>query len=196
MEMELDDEGEVMRQFRLQIQLACRQLRRSSFQQEPNYVAALMGKLCGMELRSGISWLSTSVVNDRGPASAESKFGADFAVILESTLGVKKAVLGQAKGGDIDELPPVKKADFFAQCTKIAARTKHFVGLEAPIEPNTMPTVRRGVWGPPVSVLASTRLDDYLVDTFVACQHGDRRIDFVEAVKKSDLLQLRIMVAQ
>lgn len=58
-----------------------------------------------------------------------------------------------------------------------------------------MPIVRKGVWGPPVSIEAGRRLDDYLADVFVACQHGDRQRDFVDAVKTSDLVQLRVTVA-
>ncbi|MFP3614730.1 hypothetical protein SB778_32110 [Paraburkholderia sp. SIMBA_050] len=155
-----------------------------------------MGKLAGMQIRIGSSWLMTAVVNDRGAHSAESEFGADFAIVFESTSGVSKAVLGQAKGSDIDTLPPAERKNFLRQCGLIAQRTKHFVGLEAPTELNTMPIVRKGVSGPPVSIEVGRRLDDYLADVFIACQHGDRRNGFVQAVKTSDLLQLRVMVAE
>lgn len=186
----------IIEKFRGDIRMACSQLSRLSFQQEPAYVAALMGKLAGMDVSLGHSRLQTSVVNDRGAGSAESEFGADFAIILESDRGVSKAILGQAKGVNIDKLPPLKKEDFFKQCEKMAKKTKHFIGLEVPMKSGALPTVRQGVWGPPVSILKQLALDDYLVDVFIACQHGDIRSNFVSAVKHSDLLQLRIMMAE
>ena len=48
--------------------------------------------------------------------------------------------------------------------------------------------------GPPLSLKKAQRLDDYLIDRFIACHHGDARARFVEAVKDSDLLQLRILI--
>jgi len=195
-EMQHDPNEEVRRQFRLQVNAACHQLSRSSFQQEPAYVAALMGKLAGMQIQIGSSWLATTVVNDRGARSAESEFGADFAIVFESTSGISKAVLGQAKGSGIDELRHAERKNFLRQCGLIAQKTRHFVGLEVPTAPNTMPIIRKGVSGPPVSIEAGRPLDDYLTDVFIACQHGDRRSSFVQAVKTSDLLQLRIMVAE
>ncbi|WP_156125874.1 hypothetical protein [Paraburkholderia kururiensis] len=194
-EMQHDPQEEVRTRFRLQIDSACRQLRRSAFQQEPAYVAALMGKLAGMQIQSGCSWLTTTVANDRGRHSSESEFGADFAVIFESASGVSKAVLGQAKGSPIDSLPVSEKNRFLSQCERIASRTRHFVALEVPTGADTMPIIRKGVSGPPVSIEPGRRLDDYLADVFVACLHGDRRGGFVEAVKTSDLLQLRVMTA-
>ncbi|AXF20257.1 hypothetical protein CUJ89_06920 [Burkholderia pyrrocinia] len=196
MEMEKDPMERILQKFRMQIRLACRQLKRSSFQQEPAYVAALMGKLAGMAIHEDSSWLTTSVVNDRGPGSAESKYGADFAIILEDASGFGKAILGQAKGMSIASLSPSSKSDFDKQCRRMAKKTRHFVGLEAPVLPDTMPIVLKGNWGPPVSVQAPQPLDDYLVEVFIACRHGDTRRDFVSAVKKSDLLQLRLLKAR
>lgn len=195
-ELQRDPNEDVRKQFRLRVESACRQLPRSGFQQEPAYVAALMGKLAGMQIQIGSSWLRTSVVNDRGAHSAESEFGADFAIIMESTSGVSKAVLGQAKGSGIDSLPMMQRENFLRQCGLIAQKTKHFIGLEAPTGSNTMPIVRKGVSGPPVSIESGRRLDDYLADIFIACQHGDRRNAFVQAVRASDLLQLRVLVAE
>jgi hypothetical protein len=194
-EMQRDPNEELRRHFRLQVESACRQLPRASFRQEPAYVAALMGKLTGMQIHAGTSWLKTMVVNDRGAHSAESEFGADFAFIFESTSGISKAVLGQAKGADIDTLRPAEQQNFLRQCRLIATRTNHFVGLEAPTGRNTMPVIRQGIPGPPVSIQAGRRLDDYLAHIFIACQHGDRRNNFVQAVMSSDLLQLRVIVA-
>lgn len=196
-EMQRDPHEEIRSQFRRQVEFACRQLLRSAYQQEPAYVAALMGKLAGMHIQSGSSWLTTTVVNDRGPHSAESEFGADFAIVFESTSGVSKAVLGQAKGASIDLLSPTERNKLFEQCRLIARKTTHFLGLEAPTGGSTMPIVRRGLAGPPVTIeSAGRRLDDYLADVFIACLHGDRRNRFVQAVKTSDLLQLRVLTAE
>lgn len=195
-QMQSDPNEEVRVQFRIQVESACWQLRRSRFQQEPGYVAALMGKLAGMDIQIGSSWLTTTVVNDHGPHCAESEFGADFAIIFESTSGTSKAVLGQAKGSSIESLSPKERKNFFGQCQLMAKKTKHFIGLEVPKEPDTMPIVRMGLSGPPVDIELGRRLDDYLADIFIGCQHGDRRNEFVRAVEKSDLLRLRVMVSE
>lgn len=184
---------ELLNKFRQEVSKSCSQIKRSSFQQEPNHVAALMGKLAGMTIyESGLS-IQTTIVNDRGPKSAEKEFGADFAIILTSHSGLKKAILGQAKGSNIDELPPAKKREFNKQCEKILKYSPQFIGLSASTNNKPMPDVWLGS-GPPAAVGKKMSLADYLVDEFISCRHGDKRSEFSQAVDKSDLLQLRLLL--
>lgn len=196
MELEIeknaDPMAELLKKFRSELNKCINQLRRSSFQQEPNYVAALMGKLAGISVSENGLFIQTTIVNDRGPHSAEKEFGADFAIILESPAGLKKAILGQAKGGDIDKLGPKKRKEFFEQCDKILKHSNAFIGLAAPTDQNPIPEIWLGS-GPPAAVGRKMNLSDYLVSEFVSCRHGDKRMEFAKAVKVSDLLQLRVV---
>lgn len=195
MQREPDPMVAALQHFRFQVNAACSAINRSSFQQEPAYVAALMGRLTGMDIQVGAIRLQTTVVNDRGPGAAEKEFGPDFALILENKRsGVSKAILGQAKGGAIEDLSIADQTKFFNQCTRIAKYTDHFIGFEAPTIVNSPPMVREVNIGPPLSLKKAERLDDYLIGRFIACHHGDRRPQFAEAVKDSALLQLRVLI--
>lgn len=81
----------------------------SRYRQEPNYTAALVTKLQGVayEGEHGSVEFHSTVFDDRGPRSAEHKFGADFAITATITVArttVRKAILVQAKLGSLDEL--------------------------------------------------------------------------------------------
>ena len=158
-EMEPDPIVAALQYFRIEINRACNELMRSSFQQEHAYVSALMGKLTGKVIQVGTTRLQTTIVNDRGPGAAEKEFGADFALILENMLGgVSKAIMGQAKGGEIDDLSASEKKKFIDQCEKIHKYTNHFIGFEAPASGNPTPMVREVDIGPPLSLKKAQRL--------------------------------------
>ncbi|WP_312525331.1 hypothetical protein [Comamonas sp.] len=70
--------------------------------------------------------------------------------------------------------------------------TNHYVALEAP-SGNATPQVHEFNNNPPPLVHIK-KLDEYLVDRFLACHHGDNRPEFTSAVKTSDLLQLQFLV--
>ncbi len=67
-----------------------------------------------------------TVVTDRGPNSAESRWGADFglkASIISKEETTEKAVSGQAKGCSLINLPP-GKAEQFRHQVKMSAATR------------------------------------------------------------------------
>ncbi|WP_312525334.1 hypothetical protein [Comamonas sp.] len=66
-----DQEKAFLIMLRSEINKRCQELDRESFQQEPAYVGALVGKLAGMNFQNGAIRLQTTMVNDRGPRSAE-----------------------------------------------------------------------------------------------------------------------------
>ena len=181
--------------FRKELKRCCTQIKRSSFQQEPNYVAALMGKLSGLSISENGFSIQTTIVNDRGPKSAEKEFGADFAIVLISPSGFKKAILGQAKGSNIAKMSVSSRQKFDTQCNRILKHSRQFLALAAPTDTDPIPQVWLGS-GPPATTGTQMSLVDYLVDEFLSCQHGDKRAQFAQAVTDSKLLQLRMLVAE
>ncbi len=192
--------NEVVEAVNQHIQNAYLMLPPKNFAQEPAYVAALMGRL------AGVAWedddgafikFETTVIDDRGPNSAESRFGADFAITLKMTEQndvVSKAVFGQGKRGEIEQLGTNEKKRLNEQCRKMSENTKEYLVLETPISIGASPMVRLRNGdeitpsGPQIS------LQKYLVEMFISCKHGDKRPDFVSAVQESSLRQLSIVV--
>ncbi|MBU2851191.1 hypothetical protein [Acidithiobacillus ferrivorans] len=194
----MDDVIETVSQY---IRQAFSELDIRRYAQEPAYVAALMGRL------EGVAWenedgaqvrFRATVVNDRGPNSAEHQYGADFAITLEmigrDKTVIKKAVLGQAKKGKIEDLTKNEKSRLEKQYNKMSNYTDHLVVLETPTIIETSPMIR--VIEDQISARFSERLalQTYLVNMFIACFHGDTRETFVSAVEDSSLARLNIFV--
>ncbi len=77
--------------------------------QEANYTAALVNRLEGVAYHGehGKVVFSSTVFDDRGPKSAEHRYGADHAItatISDGVTTIQKAILVQAKLGRIDDL--------------------------------------------------------------------------------------------
>lgn len=178
---------------------AVKYLSRNSYQQEAAYVNGLIAKLEGdisLGEGNGIIYLRATSVNDRGPGCAENVTGADFALVFRSIGNAfedNKAILAQAKNGDVERLRPADKRMLLEQCSKMSKYTEHYFVLEAPLEDGEIPKLRIGshkdkTWSP-----NSIGLDEYLVDFVISCKHGDRREDFISAVQKSNLKQLNVV---
>lgn len=100
---------EVLEAIKHHVRSAVEGLPPERYRQEPNYTAALLGRLEGVayEGNHGKVTLSATVFDDRGPNSAESKYGADHAItatISDGTTTITKAILVQAKLGHISDL--------------------------------------------------------------------------------------------
>ncbi len=182
------------------IQNAFSELDPESFSQEPAYVAALMGRLRGVAWEDDDGALvkfKTTVVDDRGPKSAESRFGADFVISLEMTgrnYNVSKAVFGQGKRGKIENLRASEKLRLDEQCSKMLKYTKEYLILETPMISGAPPMVRLRSDSEITPSGQQISLQNYIVEMFIACKHGDKRSSFVSAVQKSNLSQLSIIV--
>ena len=79
------------------------------YRQEANYTSALVSRLDGTayEGKHGIVVFRSTVFDDRGRGSAESRFGADHAItatISDGTITIRKAILVQAKLGHLKEM--------------------------------------------------------------------------------------------
>lgn len=169
----------------------------SRYAQEPNYMAALIGKLDGVVYlgKLGRLELQGTVVNDRGPGAAENKAGADFAIIanVQGADGTttNKAVLGQAKRGAVEELGGAEVGRLAAQIAQMRARTRHYVIVETPVQLGSTVSVLRSKPRTEDALYTDETLTDYL-EKLVVCTHGDRRTSFVSAVKDSKLSTLRV----
>lgn len=117
------------------------------YRQEPAYVAALFARLDAVVLdrpEARVEFRST-IVEDHGPNSAESIWGADFGVIASLTqpnLQLHKAVIGQAKRESLISLPQSKSQQFREQVAKMWDLTHATVGLEVPKIAGEMPLIR------------------------------------------------------
>ncbi|ELJ8739347.1 hypothetical protein GOP97_18620 [Vibrio cholerae] len=195
------DNEEIKKSVKEYFTKACEVLDRTRYQQEPAYVDALIGRLDGtIYLGDGQGFIrfKPTVVADRGPASAESLYGADFAIVFESTEvkePIKKAIFSQAKNGDATKLSKTDAKKLDDQCAKMAIFTKHYMVFEAPKEDGAMPTIRLGKpstksWDKGHNI----RLDDYFLDYILSCKHGDRRENFIRNVAASNLKGLTVDV--
>ncbi|MCU8104869.1 hypothetical protein [Shewanella sp. SM101] len=179
---------------------ACRRLNRVRFAQESAYVDALIGRLDGvLDFGNGNGYIefTSTVVADRGPGSAESLYGADFAIVFKSTnvdKPINKAILSQAKNDTIDKMPKEEVTRLREQCMKMARFTNDYIVLEAPKVDGAVPTIIIGTpsnqaWGK-----IRMGLDDYFLEFVLSCKHGDRRPDFIKGVASSKLSGLTVDV--
>jgi hypothetical protein len=171
----------------------------SRYSQEPAYVNAVLARIDGLvyEGAYGHVELKSTVVNDRGPNSAESKYGADFAItaIIESAgTEVEKAIIGQAKKGRIEELNRQESERLQKQVAKMASHTNQYVILEVPELYGNSPRIRLPYQIRPDQYKYPMSLEDYISSQLVQCLHGDRRGEFVSAVQDSSLSRLSIIV--
>lgn len=178
------------------IKAKIRSIKNNRYRQEPAYTAALLTKLSDIEYETPelkIRFLST-IVADRGVNSAESIYGADFTLSLEASNipnYYNKALLGQAKKGQIGKI----SFDLESQITKMRKHTKHIILLETPVEENDIPLIRI-VSNVNQTVLSQRlTLEDYIVDFFLFCLHGDHRPEFFAAVEDSYLKKLKIVIS-
>ncbi|MGF1684989.1 hypothetical protein [Photobacterium minamisatsumaniensis] len=178
------------------IREAARKITRKNYSQEPAYVTALLARLIGSfrlkvnGIEREITFIPT-VVNDRGRNSAESITGADFSIVFNDTdERVNKAILGQAKNGDVSDLTDNELIMLGEQCEKMNSFTNHWIVLEAPEKSGSMPMIRIG--NNDGTIRQTLKLDDYIVDYVIACLHGDHDLEFVENVQDSALKKLII----
>lgn len=151
------------------------------------------GWLAGINIVRGTTRIQTVAVNAKGRGAAEGKYGADFSITLEETgSGYVKAILGQAKRRAIAKLGTKEQERFGEQCKKMASKTDQFVSLTMP-SGASQPKIGIGKIDAPYTDWKEMTFADYLVDQFVACKHGDKDKNFINAVQTSDLAGLRII---
>ncbi|WP_447077454.1 hypothetical protein [Shewanella algae] len=176
------------------IKKCAEELNRESFRSETAYVNAFLGKLCtNIKLQSINKELvinfRTPIYDDRGANSAESKYGADFGIVYKGG-GVEKAILSQAKNTPVENLSSTQKKALQEQCRKMDRHTESWMVFEAPIVNGAIPTVKFNIYNRSYSM----SFDRYVIEYIIGCEHGDRRAEFVNAVKSSNLKGLEIVL--
>jgi hypothetical protein len=197
--IKFDWPSEIRHAIRKHVEHAVFRLSPERYEQEHAYVAALIARLDGLVYDGAagrVEFLGT-VVNDRGPNSAESRWGADFALTASLSQGERsshKAVLGQAKRGRVHNLSSSERSRLDGQCSQMMSATSSCVILETPSfhrdEEPVLPTVQiLGDSEPDAMTIA-----DYFIDQFAVCLHGDRRSDFVIRASNSRLNSLHLSI--
>jgi len=169
------------------------------FEQEPAYTAALLGRLEGVAYREadGSVVFKVTNVNSIGPGCAEDTFGADLAITAEISKGdlrVVKAILAQAKRGDLRDLASSRREDLVDQIQKM----RHFtrspkVVLYRDFNGQRVPEVASGIRIMNGLKTKPIPLPDYFVRRILPTLDGDTRPDFVAAVQESSLGKLEVI---
>lgn len=168
------------------------------FGQEPNYTAALAFALDGTAYDGALGFVrfEAVVANDRGRNSAENRTGIDLALtaeIADESLRIRKAIVLQAKKGDIRQLDADERERLEDQLRTAKKNTRAPKVLELPDrDDGEMPHVIAGN-----AVLAGrpyvpTAQPDYFVRRVLTTLDGDTRQGFVASVQESAMPQLRL----
>jgi hypothetical protein len=103
-------------------------------------------------------------------------------------------VLGQGKRGPIEQLGKDKKKGLDDQCSKMLKYTNDYLVLETPLTTGCVPMIKLSKKNEVTPSGKSIPLQDYIIEHLIACNHGDRREEFVLAVQDSSLKRLEIIV--
>ena len=115
----------------------------------------------------------STIIADRGPRSAESIWGADFAIVAVLTMpGLvrRKAVLGQAKRGSLDRLSVLGQRQFSKQIRMMHRATWAIAGLEVPEITGDIPRIR-------VVEISTQYGDSWAAQSMLARQKYEVRFD-------------------
>lgn len=168
------------------------------YKQEANYTAALLARLDGVAYsgRHGNVVFTATVFDDRGPNSAESKYGADHAITATVSNGqtiITKVILVQAKLGHIDDLTK-KERDFLKeQIEKMKKVVPSPKVMEIPSsDGRRYPAVISGNRIHKGSGYRPMELSKYFVTRITTTLDGCTDPEVVAAVKDSSLSRLNV----
>lgn len=168
------------------------------YKQEPNYTAALLARLDGVAYsgKYGKVVFTATVFNDRGPNSAEKKYGADHAITAIVTDGqttITKAILVQAKLGCIDDLARKEKESLRKQIKKMKGVVPAPKVMEIPIsDGKRYPAVISGNRILEGNGYRPMQLPEYFVARIITTLDGCTDPGVVAAVKDSSLSKLNV----
>jgi hypothetical protein len=168
------------------------------FKQEPAYVSSLFSRIEGVAYRSpkGMIKFRATIVNDRGPKSAESLTGADFIITADISVGanrIQKAIVGQAKLNSVDSMSPSQRDKLHAQIRLIRSELKyeHPKVMEIiDIDGFRQPKILSGVKFLMGENCKRETLSDYMVGRVLTTLDGNTDPDFVLRVQDSSLNRL------
>ena len=169
---------EVVESVRRHVEQAVQSVHPGRFRQEPQYVTSLITRLEGIAYQGeyGRVELTSTDCPDRGPNSVEKKLGADFAItatVSDLNITIDKAILVQAKLGEVERLSPsaleelkdqIRRMRRFLPAPKVMEITEHELFRDPRIISG-----KRILQGEP---FRSYRLSDYFVARIVTTLDG------------------------
>ncbi len=171
------------------------------FGQEPKYTSAVLGRLHGIEVENSYGEyvkIEATDIDDRGANSAESRYGADFAItatVRDSKRTIRKAILVQVKNQPIDSLSPSQERGLKEQIQKM----KNVVSAPK------VAGIRRDAHGSMLEVSSGNKIlrgEDYSKSDFpayfnqrvITTLDGTTDKKVIDALQASDLRKLDVIV--
>jgi hypothetical protein len=188
----------VVEAVRAHVQRAIEGLDPGRYAQEPNYTAALLGRLEGPAYKGPLGEVTfrNTVFNDRGARSAESRYGADHAItatISDGKTTINKVILVQAKLGRIANLPPSQQEELRKQIAKMRKLVPAPKVMEIPeMGGQRFPAIISGNRILRNEVYVPMYLPDYFVARITTTLDGCTNPSVVARVKDSGLPQLQV----
>jgi hypothetical protein len=186
---------------RRHVERAVQSVDAARFHQEPSYTTSLLTRLEGIAYQGehGVVKFTPAVLPDRGAKSAESRFGADFAItatISDSRIRIEKAILVQAKLGYVEDLDRQGLESLKLQIRKMRQIVKSPKVME--IITNELFRDPRVVSG--TRILAgqpfrSSRLSEYFVGRVLTTLDGSTDPEAVDAIKRGDWDKLDVLAS-
>lgn len=186
---------------RYKVREAFHNLSINRFNQEPQYTSAVLGRLHGIEVYSDEGEylkIEATDLDDRGPHSAEKRYGADFVITASVTDGkikIIKAILFQAKMGSVSELKPTALSNLRDQIRKMQHVSPH--PKIAGIVPNNGYTIFEVASGRRLlneNKVPTIPFDAYFNQRVITTLDGITDKDRVDALQYSDLKKLDVLV--
>ena len=169
------------------------------YRQEANYIAALVSQLEGVayEGQHGFVGLRSTVVDDRGAGSAESRYGADFAItatVSDGARTIRKVILVQAKLGYLHNMRAADVADLQSQIEKMKQLVDAPKVMEIPEDSGrrypSMVSGNNVLYHQPY---ISMQLPEYLTARVATTLDGATDPNVVDAVQDSSLTRVDLI---
>ena len=192
---------EFLSALREKIQNVFLDLQPERFGQESKYTSALLGRLHGIEVQSPYgeyARIEATDIDDRGAGSAESRYGADFAItatVGDSNRKIRKAIFVQVKNQSIDTLSPSQKKDLKEQINKMkrVVSSPKVAGIRRS-QGNAMLEVSSGnkvIYG---EEYTKSDFPSYFNQRVITTLDGTTDEIIVKALQESDLRKLDVLI--
>ena len=171
----------------------------NQFRQEPNYTAALVGRLIGTayDEADGKIKFEGAVIDDRGPKAAEKRTGADWsftATVSNGETTIRKGILVQSKLGKIPDLSNRELDRLKEQIKKMKEYTFAPKVMEIADAPSgRCPRIVSGNRILENDGWMSYTLGGYITGRVMTTLDGDTRPEFVDSILDSKLTNLNLL---
>jgi hypothetical protein len=162
------------------------------YRQEPQYLTAVAHALDGIayEGEHGKVVFTSTIFDDRGANSAEKRLGADLAItaVIDSQGDrVRKAIIFQAKLGDLHDISPSKAKELRSQVKKMIDHTRSPKIIEIPsLNGERSLRVHSGRRYHSGATTRAVPFPEYVTSRVLTTLDGDTREAFIDAVQNSE----------